>query len=111
MRPAHSARNQLTTAVKSARANSTATTSANTTAPAQLSNNDPLTTAAVRAHLRDALFVDADNLERLVMYFRRLGTKAAETKLRDLRSIYGVIGQLSMSNQHTGVFFQCKARQ
>ncbi|KAI3640281.1 hypothetical protein MIR68_001159 [Amoeboaphelidium protococcarum] len=34
------------------------------------------------------LFVDADNLERLVMYFRRLGTKAAETKLRDLRSIY-----------------------
>lgn len=29
------------------------------------------------------LFVNAANLEKLVMYFRRLGTKAAETKLRE----------------------------
>jgi len=29
-----------------------------------------------------------------VTYFRRIGKKAAATKLRDLRAIYAVIGQL-----------------
>ncbi|KAI3639786.1 hypothetical protein MIR68_002100 [Amoeboaphelidium protococcarum] len=134
-RHTRSARNQLTTAVKNARARSmpSAGSSASNSYPAKMSNNDPLPSAALRTHLRDAqfvvselagtsdsvstasksslvtcyqtirpltvdganhialaklkessvlrLFVNAANLEMLVMYFRRLGSKAAETKL------------------------------
>ncbi|KAI3635349.1 hypothetical protein MIR68_006915 [Amoeboaphelidium protococcarum] len=42
------------------------------------------------------------------LLFRRFGTKTAKSKMRHLRAIYGVIGQLSMSNNHTAVFLQCK---
>ncbi|KAI3640279.1 hypothetical protein MIR68_001157 [Amoeboaphelidium protococcarum] len=51
--------------------------------PLTVDGANPIAPAKLKECSILRLFVNAANLEKLVMYFRRLGTKAAETKLRE----------------------------